>query len=518
MPTAVPGHSWPSLRRVGALLVAGTTSDAGKSVITAGMCRWLARQGVAVAPFKAQNMSLNSFVTLAGEEIGRAQAAQARASGIEPEAVMNPVLLKPGAGNGSQLIVLGKAVAETDAATYWTNGHQRALLDVVVDSYRDLTRRFDVVICEGAGSPAEINLRESDIVNMGFARATGVPAVLVGDIDRGGVFAALVGTLALLEPADQALVAGFIVNKFRGEQTLLKPGLGMLEELTGRPVLGVLPYTDGISVDAEDAIDWALLRSGGPPRGEDVLRISVVAFPRMSNHTDLDALACEPGVVVRFARQAAELADADLVVLPGSRATVADLAWLRERQIDQAIVRHAARGLPVLGICGGYQMLGTLIDDDVESGAGQVRGLAMLPVRTEFGREKVLARPSRTLADGVVVHGYEIHHGVVSRDSGEPFFADEGCRVEAIAGTSWHGLMENDGFRREYLSYVARVAGRNFTGAQDVCFEAIREAKLDRLADLIADNLDCGHVRTLLDSGAPPLPSVRLSLQAGPGA
>ncbi len=332
------------------------------------------------------------------------------------------------------------------------------------------------------------------------------------------MFAALVGTLAVLEPADQALVAGFIVNKFRGDVTLLKPGLGMLEELTGRPVLGVLPYTGGIAVDAEDAIDWALLQSGGPPRGEDVLRISVVALPRMSNHTDADALACEPGVVVRFARQAAELADADLVILPGSRATVADLAWLRERQIDEAIVRHAARGLPVLGICGGYQMLGTLIEDDVESGAGQVRGLSMLPVRTEFGREKVLARPSRTLADGVVVHGYEIHHGIVSRDSGEPFFADEGCRVEAVAGTSWHGLMENDGFRREYLSYVARVAGRNFTGADDIRFEAIREAKLDRLADLIADNLDCGHVRELLESGPPPLPSLRLSLQSGPGS
>jgi adenosylcobyric acid synthase len=291
----------------------------------------------------------------------------------------------------------------------------------------------------------------------------------------------------------------------------------MLEELTGRPVLGVLPHTDGIAVDAEDAIDWALLQSGGPPRGDDVLRISVVALPRMSNHTDVDALTCEPGVVVRFARQAAELAGADLVILPGSRATVADLAWLRERQMDEAIVRHAARGLPVLGICGGYQMLGTLIDDDVESGAGRVRGLAMLPVRTEFGREKVLARPFRTLADGVVVHGYEIHHGAVSRDGGEPFFADEGCRVEAVAGTQWHGLMENDGFRREYLSYVARVAGRSFTGADDVCFDAIREAKLDRLADLVADHLDSDGVRALLDFGPPPLPSVRLTLQAGSG-
>jgi adenosylcobyric acid synthase len=265
-------------------------------------------------------------------------------------------------------------------------------------------------------------------------------------------------------------------------------------------------------VDAEDAIDWALLRAGGPPLGADVLRVTVVALPRMSNHTDVDALACEPGVVVRFARQAAELADADLVVLPGTRATVTDLAWLRERRIDDAIARHVARGLPVLGICGGYQMLGTAIDDDVESGAGQVPGLGLLPVQTTFGPDKVLARPSRTLADGVTVHGYEIHLGVVIRDGGEPFFADEGCRVDAVAGTVWHGLLENDSFRREYLAYVARVAGRSFTVAPDVSFEAIRESQFDRLADLIADHADGGRLLGLLTHPYKPGPTIRLSL------
>jgi adenosylcobyric acid synthase len=497
---------------VGSLLVTGTTSDAGKSVVTAGICRWLARQGYSVAPFKAQNMSLNSFVTRGGGEIGRAQAAQARGCGIEPTATMNPVLLKPGSDTSSQLIVLGDAVTETDAASYWTGGSQGRLLDIIVGAYRDLAARFDMVICEGAGSPAEINLRDTDIVNMGFARAVGVPTVLVGDIDRGGVFASFVGTLAVLEPADQALIAGFLVNKFRGDVSLLKPGLDMLERITGRPTFGVLPFADGIGVDAEDAIDWALLRSGGPPLGADVLRITVVALPRMSNHTDADALACEPGVVVRFARQAAELADADLIVLPGTRATVSDLAWLRDRGIDGAIVRHVARGLPVLGICGGYQMLGTLIDDDVESRAGQVPGLGLLPVQTTFGRDKVLARPSRTLADGVVVDGYEIHHGVLSRDGGEPFFADEGCRVEAVAGTVWHGLLENDSFRREYLGYVARVAGRAFTGAQDVSFEAIRDAQLDRLADLIAEHADRDQLLGLLAGAHRVAPALRLTL------
>ena len=500
---------------MGALLIAGTNSDAGKSVVTAGLCRWLHRQGVAVAPFKAQNMSLNSFVTMAGAEIGRAQAAQAQACGIEPEAVMNPVLLKPGSDTASQLIVLGKAVSETDAARYW-NGEQQALLPVVLAAYQDLAARFEVVICEGAGSPAEINLRHADLVNMGFARAAGVPALLVGDIDRGGVFASLTGTLAVLDPADQAYVAGFIVNKFRGDVTLLKPGLIQLEEMTGRPVVGVLPYTEGIGVDAEDAIDWALLRAGGPPLGDDVLRVSVVAVPRMSNHTDVDALACEPGVLVRFARQPAELADADLVILPGSRATVRDLAWLRDSGMAGAISRHVARGLPVLGICGGYQMLGTTILDEVESRAGQVPGLSLLPVRTRFSPEKTLARPARTLADGVEVRGYEIHHGVVSRDGGEPFFADEGCRVEAVCGTVWHGLLENDSFRREYLGYVAKVAGRSFTVAPDVCFAAFREARLDRLADLVADHLDTGAVRALLASGAPPLPWLRLERGPGP--
>lgn len=501
---------------MGALLIAGTSSDAGKSVLVAGLCRWLAREGLRVAPFKAQNMSLNSFVTRAGEEIGRAQAAQAQACGIEPEAVMNPVLLKPSSDTSSQLIVLGHAVGENEAARYWPDTQAR-LLDVVLDAYTALTARFDAVICEGAGSPAEINLRGSDIVNMGFARAAGVPTLLVGDIDRGGVFAALVGTLAVLDPADQELIAGYVINKFRGDVTLLDPGLRKLEQLTHRPVLGVLPYAAGLGIDAEDSIDRALLLSGPAPLGEEVLRVNVVAFPRMSNHTDLDALAVEPGVVVRFVAEAAGLRDADLIVLPGTRATVADLTWLRRRALDAAISAHVAAGRPVLGICGGYQILGTGIEDTVESTAGAVAGLGLLPVRTRFEPTKVLARPSRKLSDGTVVHGYEIHHGVVTCEGGQPFFADEGCRVGPIAGTIWHGLLENDVFRRIYLADVARQVGKRFILSPDTSFGAIRDAKFGRLADLVADHLDAGALHRLLDGCRTAPGALRLSLQSSQG-
>ncbi|MEP7022067.1 MAG: cobyric acid synthase [Pseudonocardiales bacterium] len=499
---------------MGALLVAGTSSDVGKSVVVAGLCRWLAREGVQVAPFKAQNMSLNSFVTRDGKEIGRAQAAQAQACRIEPEAVMNPVLLKPGSDTTSQLIVLGTAVAEQDAGQYW-NATRSGLLDVVTGAFADLTARFDVVICEGAGSLAEINLRDSDIVNLGFARAADVPTIVVGDIDRGGVFASLIGTVAVLDPDDQDLITGFVINKFRGDRALVEPGLRMLAERTGRPTLGVLPFVEGIGVDAEDAIDRALLLAGAPPVGADVLRVSVVAFPRMSNHTDLDALAIEPGVVLRAGRDPAGFADADLIVLPGTRATVADLEWLRERRLDEAVRRHAAAGRPVLGICGGYQMLGTEIDDPVESRAGRVDGLGLLPVRTRFEPTKTLGRPSRVLPDGTVLDGYEIHFGQVVREGGSPLVADIGARSGSVAGTIWHGLLENDRFRRDYLAEVARAAGRRFVPAPDTSFASVREQRLERLADLVAEHLDRDAVRRLLDGRPRGLPRLRLSLTPG---
>jgi adenosylcobyric acid synthase len=494
----------------GALLVAGTTSDAGKSMITAGLCRWLWRQGVKVAPFKAQNMSLNSFVTAAGAEIGRAQAMQAAAAGIEPEARMNPVLLKPGSDRRTQIVLLGHRVADVDAVEY--RDWKARLLEVALNSLAQLRSEYDVVICEGAGSPAEINLRDTDIANMGLARAAGLPVIVVGDIDRGGVFAAMHGTLALLDAADQQLIAGFVINKFRGAPELLDSGLAMLRGLTGRAVYGVVPFSDGLWLDAEDSLSLSPGRRAGPvqPLGSDVLRVSVIRLPRISNVTDVDALSAEPGVIIRFATTPAELADADLVVLPGTKATVSDLAWLRERGLADAITRRAACGLPVLGICGGYQMLGRVIDDPVESGAGPVPGLGLLPVRVSFGQDKQLARPAGE-AYGAPVDGYEIHHGIaavedcaVAGDNGaaaEPFL--DGCRAGSVWGTSWHGSLESDAFRRSFLADVAEVAGRDFVAAPDLSFAAVRQAHLDLMGDLVAAHLDTGALSELIACGPP---------------
>jgi adenosylcobyric acid synthase len=484
----------------GALLVAGTTSDAGKSLVTAGICRWLVRQGVTVAPFKAQNMSNNSMVTPDGAEIGRAQVVQAAAARVEPEAAMNPVLLKPGGDNASQVVVLGRPVSEVTALSY--RPMKPALLEQVLASLADLRARFDVVVCEGAGSPTEINLRADDIANMGLATAARLPVVVVGDIDRGGVFAALYGTVALMPAADQRLVAGFLVNKFRGDVRLLEPGLEELARLTGRPTLGVLPWLPGLALDVEDSLGIGVdLGLAGPPTGDDVLRISVARLPRLSNVTDLDALAAEPGVLVRYATRPEELGDADLVVLPGTRATVPDLRWLRERGLADAVLRRAAEGRPVLGICGGHQMLARTITDDVESGAGTVPGLGLLPADVRFGTDKVLARPVGE-AFGEPVHGYEIHHGVVTYDDGAESFLDGG-RSGAVFGTTWHGAMENDGFRRAFLREVAALSGRRFVPASDTDFAAVREARLDRLGDLIEEHADTAALWRLIESGPP---------------
>lgn len=496
----------------GALLVAGTSSDAGKSVLVAGLCRLLARDGVRVAPFKAQNMSNNSAVTVEGGEIGRAQAIQARAAGLEPSVRFNPILLKPGSDRTSQLVIRGRVADSVTAAGYFE--HRDRLAKVVADELASLRDEFDVVICEGAGSPAEINLRATDLANMGLARAANLPVVLVGDIDRGGLLAHLFGTVAVLEAGDQALIAGFIVNKFRGDPALLEPGLRQLLELTGRPTYGVVPYADELWLDAEDslsALAHSVVGRPAPPRGGEWLTVAAVRLPRISNSTDIEALACEPGVRVRWISDPADLADADLVVIPGSKATVADLHWLRERGLAAAIAEHATAGKPVLGICGGLQMLCRRIQDTVESGSGEVAGLGLLDADIVFGEHKTLRRWQHPLA------GYEIHHGQVIR-CGEVAWFDVDAQPHGIArgavfGTHWHGLLDNDDFRRAWLSRVAAAAGRTkFVVADDTDVAARRDAQLDVAAELLASHLDIDAVVGLLD-GPPPRPQIASRLR-----
>ncbi|HUE34402.1 MAG TPA: cobyric acid synthase [Mycobacterium sp.] len=497
----------------GALLVAGTSSDAGKSVMVAGLCRLLARRGIRVAPFKAQNMSNNSVVTVEGGEIGRAQAIQARAAGLEPSVRFNPILLKPGSDRASQLVVRGQVADSVTAAAYVE--HRDRLAGIVIDELSCLRDEFDAVICEGAGSPAEINLRATDLANMGLARAANLPVILVGDIDRGGLLAHLFGTVAVLEPDDQALIAGFIVNKFRGDPGLLEPGLRQLRAMTGRPTYGVLPYADELWLDAEDSLSVVAHRVVGtpaPPRGSDWLRVAAVRLPRISNSTDVEALACEPGVLVRWITDPADLADTDLIVLPGSKATVADLTWLRDRGLAAAIARHAGSGKPVLGICGGLQMLCGRIKDTVESGAGEVAGLGLLDADITFDQAKTLRRWQQPLT------GYEIHHGRLSRCTEAGWFdvnsEPQGIVRDAVFGTHWHGLLDNDDFRRAWLTGVADAAGRSgFVVADDTNVAARRDAQLDLIAGLLASHLDVGAVLGLLDGPPPRRPHVASELR-----
>ena len=502
----------------GGLMVCGTTSDAGKSHVVTGLCRLLARRGVKVAPFKAQNMALNSYVTSSGHEIGRAQGVQALAAGVEPEVAMNPVLVKPTGERTSQVVVLGRPAGHMTAAEY----HHRkpALLATVLESLGELRSHFDVVIAEGAGNPAEINLLDNDIVNLRVAAEAGLPAVVVGDIDRGGVFAALYGTVELLPERYRGLVRGFVVNKLRGDPDLLADGLADLERRCGVPTVGVLPWAHDVALDAEDS----LALSGHRPRASreavaDGLDVAVLLFPRISNFTDLDALAIEPGVGVRYVADAASLGDPDLVVLPGTKATVADLEWMRGRGLDRAVDRARQRRSVVLGVCGGHQMLGRSIVDAVESGRGRVEGLGWLAVETVFAPDKV-TRQRRGRAMGQRVTGYEIRHGVTTRAGAEPGWvhlddlygeAQDGAGAltgdtnhAGVVGTNLHGLFEEDGFRAAFLTEVARRRGKRFVPA-GASFAAARQDQLDRLADLLEANLEVDAVCRLIEQGTPAL-------------
>ena len=494
------------------LLVAGTASSVGKSVLVTALCRIFRQDGVRVAPFKAQNMSNNAAVTPDGLEIGRAQAEQARAAGLEPTVEMNPVLLKPQGDRTSQLVLRGRPAGRLHSADF--PSRKRDLWPDAARALDDLRARFELVIAEGAGSPAEPNLRAGDLANMRVARHARGPVLIVGDIDRGGVFAHLLGTLELLPPEDRALVRGFVINRFRGDPSLLGPAIEELEERTAVPVLGVIPWIDDVGVAEEDAV--ALERSLGTPSGigSAEVDIAVVQLPRIANFDDFDPLAREPGVRVRYVRSAEEFGHPDLVVLPGTKATVADLGWLRERGLDRAIEAYVSHGGAVLGICGGLQLLGErLIDEDgVEATPGTaLPGLGLLPITTRFSADKTTRRASGEVAasegpwvraSGLPVEGYEIHMGESAATGGDavrPLLRLGGEPDGAIsadgrvAGTYLHGLLHNDELRAALL----RALGRTGAGAEAREDER-REEAFDRLAATVREHLDMRRVRELV--------------------
>ena len=507
-------------QRRGALMVCGTTSDAGKSTVVAGLCRLLAREGVSVAPFKGQNMSLNSVVTSEGAEIGRAQWLQAVACHAEPEAAMNPILLKPTGERSSQVIVMGRPLETQQAADYQRS--KVGLVAIVDDALADLRTRFDVVILEGAGSPAEINLLEYDIVNLGLASRARVPAVVVGDIHRGGVFAHLFGTVAVLPEDLRRCVRAFIINMFRGDPELLGNATEQLEERCGVPTLGVLPFLPGLVLDAEDSLHrmLAALPAEPPSPGSARLDVVVVRLPRLSNFTDFDPLLIETGVEVRFVDHASALGDPDLIVIPGTKSTIADLEWLQASGLRGLIEARRRGDSPptILGVCGGFQMLGQTIDDPdgVESVVPAVRGFGWLPLATRFELEKVTQQRTGVAASGAPVHGYEIRHGRTRPTEGWEAWLSltgscpDGGEVESacdrtgqVFGTSLHGLFEEDRFRAEFLGDVAEARG-NAWRSSGSCFGEARERQIDRVADACAEFLDTDALWRLVELGAPP--------------
>jgi len=478
------------------LMIQGTTSDAGKSTLVAGLCRVLKRRGLKVAPFKPQNMALNSAVTVDGGEIGRAQAVQAQACGLEPHSDMNPVLLKPSSDTAAQVIIQGKVAASLDARAY--HDYKTVARRAVMESYARLAANYDAIIVEGAGSPAEINLRDNDIANMGFAEAVDCPVWLVADIDRGGVFAHLHGTLALLAPSERARVEALVINRFRGDLGLLQSGLDWLERETGKKIAGVLPYLHGLHLEAEDALTQAAAPSTSGPR----LRVIVPVLPRISNHTDFDPLRLHPQVELRFVGPNEAIPGADLIILPGSKNTRADLAWLREHGWEQAIARHLRYGGKLIGLCGGFQMLGHAVYDPngFEGEPGSSTGLGLLDMETTLEREKQLHRVQGRLAFGdAPVEGYEIHIGIsrgaaLAHPAARLADRDDGAISGdgQVLGTYLHGLFESP------AACTALLAWAGLKNPQTLDYRVLRETNIERLADAIEDHLDLAALERAL--------------------
>ena len=476
------------MSRAKCIMVQGTMSGAGKSLLCTALCRIFAQDGYKVAPFKSQNMALNSFVTRAGLEMGRAQVVQAQAAGVEPDVRMNPILLKPSSDVGSQVIVNGEVRGDMPARAYFRQ--KKALIPEILRAYESLAQEYDILVIEGAGSPAEINLKADDIVNMGLAKLVDAPVLLVGDIDRGGVFAQLYGTVALLEADERARICGLVINKFRGDVEILRPGLAMLEEKTRLPVLGVVPYTRA-DIEDEDSLSERLQSS----KAVKPLDAAVVCLPHISNFTDFMPLEQHPLLGVRYVQNVRELGSPDLIILPGTKNTVADLLWLRQCGLEAAVQKLAKRGTPVLGVCGGYQMLGRTLDDTLGSESGQpqtLRGLALLPTDSVFTAEKHRAQVTATAAApfaGASLTGYEIHTGRTAVQ-GTPFCTQadgtpEGCVQGAVFGTYLHGLFDSGELTEKLAVYLCRQKGLCPEAAAPISMERYRAQQFDLLADSV---------------------------------
>ena len=479
------------------IMIQGTMSNAGKSLLAAGLCRVLRQEGLRVAPFKSQNMALNSFITAAGGEMGRAQVVQAEAAGIAPDVRMNPILLKPTTDRGSQVIVGGRALGNMDAAAYYRR--KKEFIPAVLEAYESLAAEYDVIVIEGAGSPAEINLKADDIVNMGLAKLVDAPVLLAGDIDRGGVFAQLYGTVALLEPEERQRIKGLIINKFRGDPAILRPGLGDLERLCGIPVAGVIPYLH-VDIDDEDSLTERFSRQ----EGRRDIDLGVIRLPKISNFTDFGPFERYNNVSLRYVGSLRELGNPDMILLPGTKSTIADLLWLRQSGLEAAIQKAAAAGTPVFGICGGYQMLGRSVSDpegaEAEKGT-QVAGMGLLPVDTVFQGEKRQTQVSGTLnpvegllspLSGMAYQGYEIHMG---RSGDAPAILGKGC----VYGTYIHGIFDAPGIAEALLGALCRKKGLSPETLAAFDPAAYKERQYDLLAQAVRDNLDMELVHRILD-------------------
>lgn len=491
------------MSRAKCIMVQGTMSGAGKSLLCAALCRIFRQDGLRVVPFKSQNMALNSFVTRDGLEMGRAQVVQAQAAGVEPDVRMNPILLKPSSETGSQVIVNGEVRGQMSAAEYFR--HKKKLLPEVLAAYESLAREADVIVIEGAGSPAEINLKADDIVNMGLAKQVDAPVLLAGDIDRGGVFAQLYGTVALLEPEERARIKGLVINKFRGDVELLRPGLAMLEEKTGLPVLGVVPYLS-VDLEDEDSLSGRLTARGGAKP----LDVAVLRLPHLSNFTDFIPLEQHPLLSVRYVNRLYSLGMPDMVILPGTKNTTEDFLWLLQTGLGPAVQRLAAQGTLVLGVCGGYQILGRVLDDPMgeESGCPQcLPGLGLLPTETIFSAEKHRAQVRAVTAagplGGAALTGYEIHAGRTSTE-GEPFciLADgtpEGCVCGNVFGTYLHGLFDTGELTDRLAALLCKRKGLDPAVVVPVPMEQYREQQFNKLADSVRAALDMKAIYRVME-------------------